>query len=128
MGLDIIVVETTTVERAWSSAYSTFGAFRKALAEAEGFDLNAMEGVTADGRSWDEIDSPLVPLLSHSDCDGQLHPYEYEREMFERLREIIRVSGFDYYWHEWGERLADALEKIKDDHEYGNGNQYLEFA
>lgn len=87
MGLDI-----RPGSASWS--YSGFHEFRVRLAREEGFELDAMQGFGSawrgqepGTRSWDEIDSPLVPLLNHSDRDGYLDRYECE-EMLPRLREI----------------------------------------
>jgi len=71
----------------WS--YGGFHRFRQRLANHEGFDLDRMAGFsgnTADrldgyslladaevpGRDWSEVTTDLVPLLDHSDCDGEL--------------------------------------------------------
>ena len=58
----------------WS--YGGFHAFRKRLAEAEAFDLEQMAGFAKAGRSWDDVTTELAPLLSHSDCDGEMTPDE----------------------------------------------------
>lgn len=91
MGLDF-----THSEAHW--AYSGFNRFRTELAKHEGIDLNAMEGfglmwrMYGEGEhpalSWDTIDTPLKPLLNHSDCDGELTPEECA-QIAPRLREAI---------------------------------------
>lgn len=77
----------------WS--YYGLDSLRKRLAEAEGFDLREMHGFepfgapdTWVGKSWDDVYTPLKPLLNHSDCDGYLRAYECE-EVIPRLREIV---------------------------------------
>lgn len=80
----------------WS--YSGFNVFRTRLAASEGFDLDEMQGFgkgeyfTAERvpgtRSWDEIDTPLKPLLNHSDCDGLLTAAECA-QVAPRLREVV---------------------------------------
>lgn len=87
MGLDI-----RPGGASWS--YSGFHEFRVRLAAEEGFVLAEMQGFGAPWRNeqpgirgWDEIKSPLVPLLNHSDCEGYLDAYECE-EMLPRLRQI----------------------------------------
>jgi hypothetical protein len=127
MGLDIRVYEAVVRDHAWSSSYSTFGAFRTRLAAAEGFDLDEMTGFGGK-REWSEIESSLVPLLNHSDCDGTLHPYEYENIMIDRLRGIIREWDVDDYMWQWGEKLATALEQCKIEWERGERHLYLKFA
>lgn len=86
----------------WS--YSGFMRFRQKLAKAEGLNLDDMEGY-ADNRfgrllradespapdhavSWDTTDTPLRPLLDHSDCDGELTPAECA-QVAPRLKEIV---------------------------------------
>lgn len=77
MGLD-------TSHDAWHGAYSSFNRFRTRLAELAGFPpLEEMEGF-GDGhynpgnpigqRKWGRTpgDFRLIPLLSHSDCDGEI--------------------------------------------------------
>jgi hypothetical protein len=79
MGLD-------TSHDAWRGPYSRFNAFRRRLAELAGFPpLDEMEGFKynkdtykplPDALSWDGCpgDRRLVPLLNHSDCDGEIAP------------------------------------------------------
>lgn len=79
----------------WS--YGGFNHFRVALAAAEGFDLEEMQGFGKGGyfdgtrvhgtRPWEEIVTPLKPLLNHSDCDGELSPAECA-QVAPRLREV----------------------------------------
>lgn len=77
----------------WS--YSGFNDFRRLLAREEGIDLDAMEGfgglrgVPAGTRTWAEVESPLVPLLNHSDCEGYLSADDCE-QMLPRLHEIAK--------------------------------------
>jgi hypothetical protein len=71
MGLD-------TTHDAWHGSYSTFGEWRAHVARAAGFPpLSEMLGFGGK-RSWDTVskNSRLVPLLNHSDCDGELTPTE----------------------------------------------------
>jgi len=71
MGLD-------TTHDAWHGSYSTFNEWRWLVAAAAGFPpLSEMEG-HGGTRSWDDApgDRRLVPLLHHSDCDGELTPAE----------------------------------------------------
>ncbi|MFI8194704.1 hypothetical protein ACIF8T_39410 [Streptomyces sp. NPDC085946] len=52
-----------------SWAYSGFAAFRRRLAEAEGFDLSEMSGFGGE-RPWSEVSTALEPLLDHPDDGG----------------------------------------------------------
>ena len=69
MGLD-------TSHDAWHGSYSTFGEWRRIIASAAGFPpLNGMVGFGGAGN-WNKVpgDKRLVPLLNHSDCDGEISP------------------------------------------------------
>ncbi|MBO1332565.1 hypothetical protein [Streptomyces sp. VRA16 Mangrove soil] len=58
----------------WS--YSGFAAFRRHLAEAEGFTLSDMWGFGGE-RPWTEVSTTLQPLLDHPDDGGDdLSPAE----------------------------------------------------
>ena len=116
MGLDF-----SHTEAHWS--YSGFGRFREALAEHEGFNLNEMQGFCAPwrgddpethpNRSWDEITTPLKPLLNHSDCEDDLSPEECA-QIAPRLREVVNAIwpvdvGRDHN-RQQGLLLAEGLE------------------
>ncbi|WP_329406038.1 hypothetical protein OG802_00500 [Streptomyces sp. NBC_00704] len=51
----------------WS--YSGFAAFRRRLAETEGFVLSEMRGFGGE-RPWSEVSTALEPLLDHPDVGG----------------------------------------------------------
>ncbi|WP_406016191.1 hypothetical protein OG520_38140 [Streptomyces sp. NBC_00984] len=58
----------------WSC--SGFAAFRRRLAQAEGLVLSEMWGFGG-GRPWNEVSTPLEPLLDHPDDGGDdLSPAE----------------------------------------------------
>ena len=101
MGLDL-VVEGTAHHARWS--YSGFNRFRKRLAEQLGFSLDQMVGFGGD-VPWNTVSDPIVPLLDHSDCEGELSPLE-AASVAPRLREM--VAGWDEgdYDREQAERLA----------------------
>lgn len=69
-------------------AYTGFSRFRRALATFEGIDLDAMAGFCSGGQPWEPVTTPLVPLLDHSDCDGDLSPEDCAA-VAPRLREVI---------------------------------------
>lgn len=114
MGLDF-----SHGDAAW--AYRAFQCFREALAKHEGFDLNEMEGFfapwrghdrsTFPNRSWDEVDTPLEPLLNHDDNEGELTPDEC-RQVAPRLREVVPViwPDADDREHRKGMALAEGME------------------
>lgn len=64
MGLD-------TTHDCWHGAYSAFHGWRKKLCEVAGYgDLDNREGFGGD-TPWPD-DDPLIVLLNHSDCDGEI--------------------------------------------------------
>lgn len=63
MGLD-------TSHNAWNGPYSSFGDFRKSIANALGFNLLSRIGFGG-SIPFDHSD-PITHLLDHSDCDGEI--------------------------------------------------------
>lgn len=115
MGIDF-----SHTEAGWS--YSGFGLFREALAEYEGIRLRDMAGFCAPWRGddpethpnlpWDKVDTPLKPLLNHSDCDGDLSPEECA-QIAPRLREVVNALWPDEndYNRKSGLALAEGMER-----------------
>ncbi|WP_328836756.1 hypothetical protein [Streptomyces europaeiscabiei] len=66
--------DTSSPDVSWS--YSGFAAFRRRLAEAEGFVLSEMWGFGGE-HPWSEVSTALEPLLDHPDDGGDdLSPAE----------------------------------------------------
>ena len=112
MGLDI-----SPGDAHWS--YGGFHHFRERLATIEGFTLDEMSGFAPfdapqdwTGRSWDDVDTPLKPLLNHSDCDGDLSPEECA-QIAPRLREVVIALWPDEndYNRKSGLALAEGMER-----------------
>lgn len=59
--------DNSSPDVSWS--YSGFAAFRRRLAEAEGFVLSEMRGFGGE-RPWSEVSTALEPLLDHPDAGG----------------------------------------------------------
>ncbi|MEU5045374.1 hypothetical protein [Streptomyces griseorubiginosus] len=77
--------DTSSPDVSWS--YTGFGVFRRWLARAEGFELNEMHGHGGQ-RPWNDVSTPLAPLLHHPDDDGpDLLPSQCAA-ILPRLREI----------------------------------------
>ena len=82
-------------------AYSGFARFRRTIAAMEGIDLDNMYGFGGSINPnckqipWDTVDSPLKPLLNHSDCDGELTPEECA-QVWPRLEEIVQQLEDSY--------------------------------
>ncbi len=73
MGLDIELLTRPEERGHVSFSYGGFNAFRARLAESAGMgDLKEYRGYGGD-KDWPLYDDePLVPLLNHSDCEGEL--------------------------------------------------------
>ncbi|GAA4638839.1 hypothetical protein GCM10023196_098140 [Actinoallomurus vinaceus] len=89
--------DVATPDAQWS--YSGFHRFRKHLAAAEGFDLGTLVGFGGD-RSWDSVQTSLLPLLNRPDDGGDELPVAECAQMLPRLVEIVsqwraQVSGPD---------------------------------
>jgi hypothetical protein len=80
MGLDVS-------HDAWHGAYSSFGRFRKALAKEIDIELDAMIGFRGNKKWPSEKKEPLVSLLNHSDCDGEIKLKDLE-PLSKRLKEV----------------------------------------
>jgi len=101
----------------WS--YSGFMRFRRHLAKEIGIHLDAMEGFGFDESprtliKWDRVHDPIVPLLDHSDCDGDLSVEEC-RTIAPRLRELVQGWSDDPDLRESFDKqqalkLADAMD------------------
>lgn len=116
MGLGFHIIERRPMDRSalpsWS--YSGFNRFRTKLAALCGIDLEKMEGFARDGgKEWPSPEAePLVPLLSHSDCDGTMTPDECAT-VAPRLRELLPKLD-DPYDREMGAKLAALMEIVAD--------------
>jgi hypothetical protein len=77
---------TSSPDVAWS--YSGFAAFRRQLAQAEGFALSEMWGFGGD-RPWSDVSTSLEPLLDRpDDGGGELSPTECAA-LLPRLEAIV---------------------------------------
>lgn len=91
----------------WS--YSGFSRARHQLAIAVGVNLDEMIGFGGT-KEWPDSDTlPLVYLLHHSDCDGDLSPDQC-RVVAPALRKVVE-SWFDHYDRQMFLRLADGMEE-----------------
>lgn len=94
MGLDLVLVrvDRDAPRARWS--YSGFNAFRKRLCAEVGVDLDQMFGFGGDVE-WSTVKDDLVPLLDHSDCDGDLG-YSDCVKVHPRLLAIVAEWPDDY--------------------------------
>jgi len=74
---------------AYSGSHSSFGAWRASIAKAAGFpELAEMEYYKLTGGiPWSSLDDPLVDLMIHSDCEGNLKPTQL-KGIVERLESL----------------------------------------
>ncbi|MFF4771756.1 hypothetical protein [Microtetraspora fusca] len=103
--------DATSPDVSWS--WTWFGHFRRALAVAEGIDLDSMVGFGGD-RSWDTVETSLSPLLSHPGDEWELTAAECA-QLLPRLSEVISR------WHAapsedlqaYAERGQDLIEVVR---------------
>jgi len=90
----------------WS--YSGFMEFRNKLANQIAINLNEMEGF--DGHEkWNMESDPIMMLLNHSDCDGELTA-EQCRVIAPRLKELIADWEDNCSALELAESMEEAAE------------------
>ena len=101
--------------------------FRQNLARQVNIDLDEMKGFGGD-KAWSNVkDEPLVLLLSHSDCDGEIvqahcEPlrnrlieikmglYDYSAQSFEKGQKWeMDYYKFMYYLQRWIDGLESAI-------------------
>ena len=106
--------------------------FRRRLAREIGVCLDAMVGFqsrvgnTSYDTSgcpipWSKVHDPIVPLLNHSDCEGELSPEEC-RVVAPRLRELVSGWPDEDFDKQNALRLAEGMDSAD-----GSG-QPLEFV
>lgn len=88
--------------------YLGFSRFREKLAAKIGINLDVMEGFGGN-LNWEGIDDPIIGLLNHSDCEGELSPEECGK-IFPRLRELIAPWNEDDFDKKPAELLVSAME------------------
>lgn len=105
MGIDF-----THCDARWS--YGGFDRARTRLAKE--FDIVLQEMVGFGGNvPWDHSRSPVMYLLDHSDCDGNLSP-EQCREIAPALRAAVASWPDDDYDKKTFLELADGMEEAAD--------------
>ena len=90
----------------WS--YGGFHEFRRRLAGEIDLVLDEMKGFGG-SRQWATVDDAIVPLLDHSDCDGELTPETCEL-MAPRLRELVKNWPEDDFHRSQALELADGMD------------------
>lgn len=100
--------------------YSGFNIFREKLAHEIGMDLRTMEGFNGN-IPFSKYNDDILPLLDHSDCDGELTVDECIK-IVPRLREIIGKWSDDDRDKTRAMALADGMEEAI------NENEIFEFC
>jgi hypothetical protein len=122
MGLD-------TSHDCWHGAYSAFTRWRDRLAGVAGYELAMLkdehrETILIDWGhiveknyqgQWDEMPAdPLILLIAHSDCDGEILP-EHAGPLADRLAELLPLlpdedaGGHIGNWREKTQKFIDGL-------------------
>jgi hypothetical protein len=112
MGLD-------TSHNCWHGPYSSFNEFRRALAACIGIDLSEYMGYGNESATKDlsSIEHGIMPLLNHSDCEGELS-VEESRSISEGLSPILNslsqysTEEIDRKYKAW--RFKERIEKFRD--------------
>ncbi|TFE50448.1 hypothetical protein E3E14_14050 [Streptomyces sp. ICN441] len=86
--------DNSSPDVSWS--YSGFAAFRRRLAETEGFVLSEMRGFGGE-RPWSEVSTALEPLLDHPEAGGSdLSPDECASS-------LVRLEAITDQWAQEGD-------------------------
>jgi len=123
MGLD-------TTHDCWHGAYSAFNRWRNKLAEVAGYSFFTPEDsffeapmidwghITHDNLmgKWEKTpDDPLIVLIVHSDCDGEIYPIQ-ALSLITRLKELKDklpdedAGGHIGYWKDKTQQFIEGLE------------------
>lgn len=94
MGLDVRVrgSEDKVIDSECFGAYSGYAAWRRAIAQAKGFNIDDMDGF---GGKTPWTDQPFQLILNHSDCDDG-YSLEQIPEVLQEVEEIKKL-GVDNY-------------------------------
>jgi hypothetical protein len=122
MGLD-------TSHDCWRGAYSAFSRWRDQLAKVAGYEFAVLkddyrETILIDWGhiveknyqgQWDEMPAdPLIVLIAHSDCDGEILP-EHAGPLADRLTELLPLlpdgdgGGHIGNWRTKTQQFIDGL-------------------
>ncbi|MEV5205393.1 hypothetical protein [Streptomyces sp. NPDC053720] len=98
--------DTSSPDVSWS--YSGFAAFRRCLAETEGFVLSEMWGFGG-ARRWSEVSTALEPLLDHPDVGGD------DLTSAECASILVRLEAITDQWAREGidQRLQQHIEDAR---------------
>lgn len=109
MGIDFAFRKKEFPKNSPHWSYSGFNVFRKRLAKDIGIELDAMDG-HGGSIAWDTVEDDIVPLLNHSNCDGELS-YDQCEKVAPRLRELIKGWPEDDYDKRTALKLCDMMDE-----------------
>lgn len=115
MGLDFAGWDDVDWKDAPRWGYLGFHRFRKKLASSVGIAIDGMVGFGGSTEWPDPCNEPLVYLLNHSDCDGDLTPQQCQA-IIPRLRDILLTFDLQDWDRIQGERLVRGMEKCASQH------------
>lgn len=116
MGLD-------TTHEAFHGSYSGFNDWRKAVASTIGIELEKMSGFQVarwgykegdNAIQWESLDQrPLLELLSHSDCDGEIS-WENCGPLADDLESILpALADISDTWHNHHDRAEQFIAGLR---------------
>jgi len=123
MGLD-------TTHNCWHGAYSAFSRWRNEIAKVAGYWVTKVEDGIYNSETiivdwghlqdklygdWDKTpDDPLLVLIAHSDCEGEIKP-EQAKPLADRLEQLLPLlpkgdgGGHIYDWQKVTQNFIDGL-------------------
>jgi hypothetical protein len=112
MGLDLYLLVPADRESGHAGrSYGGFMHFRERLCEGAGWgDIHQYVGFGGE-KQW-PTDEPLVALLHHSDCEGQIWGWQAEG-LANAVRAIVRLWPADDFDREYGEHIAAMFERAE---------------
>lgn len=116
MGVDFAIGHDDAIVHNLHWSYSGFNLFRERLAAEINVPLRRMRGFgnflsgPPGDLPWDQVRDDIVPLLNHSDCDGELSPEECARAA-PRIRTLVASWEEPDFDKDRASALADAMDE-----------------
>lgn len=113
MGLDLRLLVPVDRDKGGHAgrSYGGFARFRDRLCESAGWgNINDYVGFGGE-KPW-PTDEPLVALLHHSDCDGEIWGWHAEG-LANAVRDVVRLWPEDDWDRQYGEQIADMFERAE---------------
>jgi len=94
------------IKDTWTGSYSSFNAFREALADAAGLGWLGQRAGFGGDEPFDP-NHPLTALLNHSDCDGVI-PLQQLSALQQCLQSL--TPKLPAPWAAWAAQFADGCQ------------------